>query len=108
MLRAIDFNDELHRHTREIGNIASDRHLTSEMRALEFKDFERSPESTLGISCALPETASSFAAEVADGLLRRHSRPLLHPPLEGRHRRPSTAVLDAENADPKDRLRRVG
>jgi hypothetical protein len=86
MLRTIKLDQQSRCHAGKIGNVWSDRNLTTEVRAACLKRTKVPPQHHLRVCCVEPQPASCFASEAINRLLVCHCP--ITPPRRLR-RRPS-------------------
>jgi hypothetical protein len=77
VLRAIDFDQKPRRHAGKIGNVGTDRHLPSKMRAIQIKSSKMTPQFLFSISRAATKLMGSQVSDVSN-ILASHALP--HPP----------------------------
>src|SRR5437899_4160908 len=53
MLRAIEFDEQMRGHAREISNVRTDRNLSPEMRTLQREFLQMAPEPLLCLICSV-------------------------------------------------------
>ena len=62
MVLAIDLDDELLLHAGEVGEVRTDRMLTSELAANELAIAKQAPNQTFGIACLVPQLSRFFCS----------------------------------------------
>ena len=77
VLRAIDFDQKPCRHAGKIGNVGTDRHLASKMRAIEIKSSKMTPQFLFSIGRAATKLMGSQVSDVSK-IFASHALP--HPP----------------------------